>query len=103
VFSEVWAMGAPGGGEGAGSGNPLMAFLPLVIMFGILYFLLIRPQQKRQKEHKQMLESVKKGDRVVTSGGIHGSVVNVKDDVLTVKIANNVTIDINRSSVSRVK
>lgn len=74
-------------------------------MFGILYFLLIRPQQKRQREHKQMMEALKKDDQVVTSGGIHGIIasVNDKDDTLTIKIAQNVQIVVNRTAVARKK
>jgi preprotein translocase subunit YajC len=105
VIQEAMAMGTSGGGQPAGGTDTLLAFLPLILMFGILYFLLIRPQQKRQREHKQMMEALKKDDQVITSGGIHGIIVSVgdKDDTLTLKIAQNVNIIVNRSAVARKK
>lgn len=94
-------MAQPAGGAGGSSG--FLAFLPLIIMFAILYFLIIRPQQKKQKDQKNMLDSIKQSDKVITVGGIHGTVVSVRDDIISVKIANNVTVEINRTSVSRKK
>ncbi len=89
-----------GGGEGAGSG--FGAFLPLILMFAIFYFLLIRPQQKKAKQHKQLLAAIKKGDRVVTGGGLHGVVTGLTDDVVTVEIAPKVRVKIARGSISGV-
>ena len=86
-----------GGGEGAGG---FSAFIPLILMFVIFYFLLIRPQQKKTKEHKEMVASLKKGDRVVTSGGLHGRVTGVTDQTLTVEIADKVRVKVNRANVS---
>ena len=87
----AYAMGAnPQAGQGQGSG--LMGLLPLVIIFVIFYFLLIRPQQKRAKEQKAMLEGLKKGDKVITSGGEYGVVEEVKDNTIIVKIAENVKV-----------
>ena len=81
--------------------NPLIGFLPLIIIFGIFYFLLILPQQRKQKSHQTMLESLKRGDRVVTIGGIFGKIVNIKGDIITVEIANQVRVEVARSGISR--
>jgi len=87
----AYAMGpSPQGGQGQGSG--LMSFLPLILIFIIFYFLLIRPQQKRAKEQKTMLDNLKKGDKVITSGGEYGVIEEVKTHTVTVKIAENVRV-----------
>lgn len=98
--SLAYAMGNLGGGEGAGGG--FGAFLPLILMFAIFYFLLIRPQQKKAKAHKQLLAAIKKGDRVVSSGGLHGLVTGLTDDVVTVEIAPKVRVKFARGSISGV-
>jgi len=72
-------------GEGEGSGFTML--VPMVLIFGIFYFLLIRPQQKKQKEQAALLKSIEKGDHVITTGGIHGKVTGVTDDTLTIEIA----------------
>lgn len=84
-------------------GNPITAFLPLILIFVIFYFLLIRPQQKKQKDVQKMLSEIQKGDKIITTGGIHGIVANVKDDVVSVKIAENVKIDVSRSCIASVR
>lgn len=76
---------------------------PLIILFVIFYFLLIRPQQKRAKEHKEMLSKVAKGDNVITTGGIHGRVTSVNEDTLTVEIAENTRIKISKDSITARK
>ncbi len=96
--SIAWAMPGQGGGEGGGGG--LTALLPLVLMFAIFYFLLIRPQQKKAKAHKEMLSNIKKGDVIITQGGIQGKVTGVTDAYLTVEIAEKVRVKIARSFVS---
>ena len=78
------------------------AMLPFLLMFLILYFLLIRPQQKRQKKHQVMLDELKNGDRVVTSGGLIGTVSGLKADVVVVKIADNVKVEVQRGSICKV-
>jgi len=83
-----------------GMGGMLLTF---GLMFAVMWFLIIRPQQKRQKEHQQMVAALKKGDRVVTSGGLHGVVKDVRDDVLQVKIAENTVVEVSRGAVSTVK
>ena len=84
----------------------LISFLPFILIFFIFYFLLIRPQQKRQKEHDAMLESIEKGDSVVTMGGLHGKVTGVTDDVLTLEIAalkgERVRVKASRSKIDSV-
>ena len=79
-----------------------MTFMPLILMFVIFYFLLIRPQQKKQKEHKQMLDNLTRGDRVVTAGGLHGRVTEVKDDVLTLDLGNEVLVQVGRGFNSAI-
>jgi preprotein translocase subunit YajC len=98
--SIAYAMGqggAPGGGTGGFS-----AFIPLILMFVIFYFLLIRPQQKKAKDHRQMITALKKGDRVVTGGGIHGRVTGLDESTVTLEIADKVRIKVNRGSVAGV-
>lgn len=97
----AYAMGTGGGGAG-GEGGGFGAFIPLILMFAIFYFLLIRPQQKKAKQHKQLLASLKKGDRVVSSGGLHGLITGIADDVVTVEIAPKVRVKISRGSISGV-
>ena len=87
---------------GGQAGGPLMTFMPLTLMFVIFYFLLIRPQQKKQKEHKQMLDNLTRGDRVVTAGGLHGRVTEVKDDVLTLDLGNEVLVQVGRGFISAI-
>jgi len=89
LFDIAYAMGTGGaGGEGAGG---FAGFIPLILMFVIFYFLLIRPQQKRTKDHRQMISNLKKGDRIITSGGIHGRITGMDETTLTVEIAGNVS------------
>ena len=96
----AYAMGGTGGTGGQGGG--FGAFLPLILMFAIFYFLLIRPQQKKAKQHKQLLATLKKGDRVVSSGGLHGVVTGLTDDVVTMEIAPKVRVKVSRGSISGV-
>ncbi len=97
--SIAHAMGqAPTGGEGGG--NPIMSFLPLILMFAIFYFLLIRPQQKKQKKHREFLQNLKKGDYVLTGGGMYGRITSVEGDVLEVELSENLTVKVNRSFIS---
>jgi len=95
-------LGAPGGG--GGQGNPLIGFLPLVLIILVMYFLMIRPQAKKQKAHKAMLEQLQKGDRILTSGGIIGTVAGIKESegLLIVKIADNVKVELSKGSVAQV-
>lgn len=79
-----------------------MQFIPLILMFVIFYFLLIRPQQKKAKEHREMIASLKKGSRVITSGGIHGTITGVDETTVTLEIAENVRIKVTRNNISAV-
>lgn len=105
MFGLAFAMaGAPGGGSAAPAGG-MAAFqqiIPLVFMFAIFYFLLIRPQQKKAKEHKALLESIKKGDTVITAGGVHGKITSVDDSVVSLEIATGVVIKINKAYIASV-
>ena len=92
-------MGAP---AGEGGGNPIMSFLPLIAIIAIFYFLILRPQSKKQKETQKMLGALKKGDRVVTIGGIHGVIQSVKETTLIVKVDENVKLEFNRAAISSV-
>ena len=89
---------------GGGGGFDLMALAPLVLIFVVFYFLLIRPQQKRAKEHREMLSKVQRNDRIVTNGGLIGKVAKVHDerDELDVDIAENVRVTVRRSMISEV-
>ena len=80
-------------------GGGIMSFLPMIAIIGIFYFLMIRPQQKQSKMLRQMRETFSINDRVVTSGGIHGIITNIKGDIVTVKIADGVKIDVDRNSL----
>jgi len=89
--------------DGAGGGGDLLvSLLPLILIFVVFYLLLIRPQQKRMKEHREMLASVRRGDRVVTGGGIIGQVVKAGDEELTVEIGEGVRVKVLRSTISSV-
>ena len=93
-ISDAFAQGGPAGGFPAGD------IMFLVLLFAVFYFLLIRPQQKKAKEHKKMVEAVAKGDEVVTNGGILGKVIEVGDTFLTVTIAEGVEVKLQRSSIA---
>jgi len=96
----AYAMGGGGAGAEGGQSAGFGAFVPLIIMFAIFYFLLIRPQQKKAKQHKELLGGLKKGDRVVSSGGLHGTVTGLTDDVVTMEIAPKVRVKVSRASIS---
>ena len=76
-------------------------FLPLILLFGIFYFLIIRPQQKQQKEHQAMLEALKKGDKILTTGGIYAEVVKVEEDFIKIKLNDTTIVKLNKAFVSR--
>ena len=94
AFAQAPAAGADAGG--------LMSFLPLVLMFAVLYFIMIRPQMKRQKELKAMLESVAKGDEVSTVSGMLGRVVELKDQYVTLELAPNLQVKMQKSAIAAV-
>lgn len=92
--------GSPGGGAGSGAGFNL--FVPLIFFVIIFYFVLIRPQSQRQKQQQQLINTLKTGDRVVTSSGIHGLIANVKDSTVIVKVADNVKMEMDKSAIATV-
>lgn len=98
-ISNAYAQSAAPAAGGAAS---LMQFLPLVLMFVVLYFIMIRPQMKRQKEHRAMIEALAKGDEVVIGGGIIGRVAKINESLLHVEVAKDVEIQVQRASVVQV-
>jgi len=104
-FGLFLLMAAPQAAEGAqgGPANSLMTFLPFIAIIAIFYFLIIRPQNKKQKETQKMLAALKKGDKVVTIGGIHGTIQSVKEQSVIVKVDENTKIEFSRSAVSSIE
>lgn len=95
VFAQSGQVASPGAGM-------FTSFFPLILIFVIFYFLLIRPQQKKMRQHQKMLAALKKGDNILTGGGIYGTIVNIKGNILEVKISENVKIQLARSAVSEL-
>jgi preprotein translocase subunit YajC len=93
-ISQAWAAEAPG------QPDPFMSFLPLILIFVVFYFLLIRPQQKRAKEHKAMVEALKKGDWVVTTGGLLGRVTDLGENFVRLQVAEGVEVKVQRPAVA---
>ena len=95
----AYAMGTqPGGGGGGG----YLSFLPIILIFVVFYFLLIRPQQKRAKDHRTLLENLKTGEYVLTSGGIYGRITGIKDNLVTLEISDKVRVKVNRGNIAGV-
>lgn len=104
LVGEAYAMGpAPQGGAQGGWEQMLGSMAPLIIIFAIFYFLLIRPQKKKAQEYKKLLESLKIGDKIVTAGGIYGVIEKVGNNTVIVKIAENTKVKLNKNSVSFVR
>ncbi len=102
MINSAYAMGAPGGG-GAGSANMDPSFfIMMAVLFGIFYFLIIRPQQKKQKELKEMLANLKYGDLVLTSGGLQGKITGLTDAVVTMEVADKVRVKVSRNFIVAV-
>ena len=97
LISSAWAQSAP-----AGQAGGLMSFLPLILIFAVFYFLLIRPQTKRAKEHRKMVSELTVGAEVVTSGGVLGKVVEAGEQFLKIEIADGVVVAVQRSTVSAI-
>ncbi|HAD37532.1 MAG TPA: preprotein translocase subunit YajC [Gammaproteobacteria bacterium] len=96
LISDAWAQVGGDGGSG------YLSLLPLVVIFVLFYFLLIRPQQKRSKQHKEMVASVKKGDDVATSGGLLGRVIDLDNNFVTLEIAKGVNVKVQRPSIAQM-
>ena len=97
LISSAWAQAAPGA-----PANPLMSFLPLIILFGIFYFMLIRPQMKRAKEQRAMIAALNRGDEVLTNGGITGRVDSIADQFVNLEIASGVIVELQKQAISAV-
>jgi len=100
--STAHAMAGAQGGAGGQQASWFSTLMPLVIIFAIFYLLMIRPQQKQQKKHREMVAAMKKGDKVVTRGGMHGTVYGLTDAVVTLEVANDVRIKFSREAISAV-
>ena len=100
-ISNAYAQAAPAAAAG-GAESTLLSLLPLVLMFVVLYFIMIRPQMKRQKEHKAMIDALAKGDEVVVAGGVIGRVSRLGDSILHVEVAEGVELQVQRPSVIQV-
>lgn len=97
--SKVYGMAAPSGKGGSGG---IMAILPLIFIFVIFYFLLIMPQRQQRKKHKEMLENLNRGNKVVTSGGIHGTITRIEKDTLIIKVSEKTELKVDKSVIARV-
>lgn len=97
-ISEAWAEAAPA----AQAQDPLMGFLPLILIFVVFYFMLIRPQAKRAKEHKKMVETLAKGDEVLTTGGMLGRITELGENFVEVEVADNVRVKLQRQAIASV-
>ena len=98
MFDQIaYAMGAPGQGGQTGFGQMIF---PLIAIFVIFYFLLMRPQQKRQREHRELLANLRKGDQVITAGGLYGRITGLTDAVITLEITEKVRVKVARSQIS---
>ena len=100
-ISQAFAQTAPAA-AGGGAESTLFSLLPLVLMFVVLYFIMIRPQMKKQKEHKAMIEALAKGDEVVTAGGVVGKVSKITDQYASIEIAPSVEISVQRQAISQL-
>ena len=98
----MWDLAFAQPAPGSASPSTLISFFPLILVFVVFYFLLIRPQQKKAKDHREMLEKLKKNDEVVTSGGIYGKVIALTDTVVTLEVAPNVRIRVQRPQISEI-
>lgn len=99
---NLLAFASPNAGAGGESPSPLVTMLPLVLIFVVFWFLIIRPQKKQQDQRKAMISAVKRGDKIVTNGGLFGEVKDVKQDRLVVTIADGVKVEIAKSAISGV-
>ncbi len=98
LIADAHAQTAPASGGGAG----MLELLPLLVLFAVFYFFLIRPQMKRQKEHRQLVEALAKGDEIVTSGGIAGRITDMSDTFLTMEIAKGIEVKVQKQAVGAI-
>jgi preprotein translocase subunit YajC len=102
LISSAYAQTAPAATTGGDMQSSFMSLLPLVLMFVVLYFVMIRPQMKRQKEHRSMIEALAKGDEVATAGGLLGRITKLGDNYVSVELAPNVEVQVQRSAITQV-
>jgi preprotein translocase subunit YajC len=95
----VYLMGQPAAGTAAGQPNPMMTFLPLILVFVVFYFFLIRPQMKKQKDMTNYRNTLKKGDKIITTGGIYGRVVEVKDNFVMIEVGGDVKLKVDKNAL----
>jgi preprotein translocase subunit YajC len=100
VFTFIPVAVAYAAGGAKTQGSPIMSMAPLVLLFVVFYFLLIRPQQKKAKVHKEMLSKVEKGDNAITNGGLYGRVTAVAEDTITLEVADNVRVKVARGAIA---
>lgn len=99
MISLVYAMGTGGSGTG-GEGGGFGVFIPMILLFAIFYFLLIRPQQKKAKEHRELLNALKVGDNILTNGGLYGKITGLKENTVTIEISPKVRVKVSRGSIA---
>ncbi len=99
--AAAWAADVAPAAAG-GAPNPIMSFLPIIAIFAVMYFLMIRPQQKKQKEHQAMLNAIQKGDKIQTTGGVIGTITGLDANEITVEIAPQVRVKVGRGFITRV-
>ncbi|MDD5772216.1 MAG: preprotein translocase subunit YajC [bacterium] len=105
MISMVYAMGQSAAG-GESTQGTILSFLPLIIIFVIFYFLLMRPQMQQQKKHQELLKNLKKGDKVITGGGIYGTISGFKgenNNIVTLEVADKVNLDVTRSAIANIQ
>lgn len=100
MIDLAYAMGGSSGAGAQGGANAFWTFVPLLLVFVIFYMLLIRPQQKKSKEHRQFLENLKRGDRVVTAGGLYGVITGIADQTVTMEIADKIRVKVGRGYIA---
>ena len=100
-FMNLLAMGSPNGGAEGGASS-ILSFLPLILIFIVFWFMIIRPQKRQQDQRKTMIKAIKRGDQIITSGGLFGTVKDVKQDRVVATIAEGVKVEISKSSINAV-
>ncbi|MGE0645670.1 MAG: preprotein translocase subunit YajC [Nitrospira sp.] len=101
--SIAWAQGTGGGSAAGGGAGGMLQLVPFLLIFIVFYFLLIRPQQQKQKQQRALLDALKKGDKVVTTSGIWGTITNLGKETVTLQIADNTKIKMQRDNISRLR
>lgn len=99
-LQTLYAAAPPPNGQAGGTGSLISTLVMFAAVIAIMYFLMIRPQQKRQREHQQMLQSLQKGDRVITSSGIHGTIVDLDEKTITLQVSDNTRIKFERAAIA---